>query len=748
MEHQEYLVNALRDLISLELFEAVEKGDLAKVKTLIEEGRADINARKVIEGVENRHLYNGNEVSILHLAAINGHKNIVDYLIVECGFPYFKTEMMSIGVGHPVEIITDIEPYIGQISATVPTVVDIVGQGNSREIKQKAADVIFMRAISQRYSRMLNGMTVARKEGNRAYINEMLRLITVAIGMIERCKNEVDYIPQKPDRPQIDYKLEFQKQVLTWISVCAKSVLVNYPQNRDISVDMQGIPIREIAFLGYLTDLLLSNRGQQYGSYIFDTADSELINAVMGNIVEELPGLALIINDHLNPTHPIRDITRPTTFISSLSRYYSDISILERIKYYTKIIINPNFDFRDPSGKESALRCIEAIGECFLGLSEDVKKMFAKVNIEAFVSIRNYLDHINGDCNNHRAGSKESRAERMQKLIFEHSPDAEEILRNIVQTDISHIDAVAASTLNVYKRDMQQILQPKELRRLPETVPQSFSRYVGEFETFLSLEEYKPVVGVISELSAISTTQTTAWQIEAKKILQIEELDKKQKEKAETKVKERWDTRIIEESDLGRRERNRLIDAIRKEEMQILAEESKAREIRLKLLMPKVRIIDENFKFLQKSLLRIEKLQEEIDCIFKRDIASLPFTSRIEQRRQAIEYNLIDFSEHLCGLCESEVFKDFYKRRFGSDIKKFQEGYVEKIRNYFSHVGKYKFHNPEGIDHAKFYTQIIPLMKEEMKKIEAVKIDIDNEIQPLLEESPSFIRERATLHSR
>ena len=179
----------IQDLINQELISAVKRGNLADVKNSIEHGGADIDT--ITE----------DGFSMLHLAAYRGYKDIVDYLIIDCAFNY-----------------QNLRPNLGPMTLSGVSISEITANDRAQ-----VANVIFLRGIAQRYS---EDDTVKR------YVNkdQILELMAIAINYLERSRNEEGFIAQNPDKPQIDRKVYFQQEVITWVSACAKTLV---QQERD-----------------------------------------------------------------------------------------------------------------------------------------------------------------------------------------------------------------------------------------------------------------------------------------------------------------------------------------------------------------------------------------------------------------------------------------------------------------------------------------------------------------------------------
>lgn len=212
-------------MMDQEFRNALQEGNLVMVRQLVE-----------VQGVDMTDT-DSDGFSALHIASYAGHRNIVHYLIVDRNFDYTTIK------------------HIGPLSLVSVAIDNIIAAGNRAE----AADVIFMRGIAQKY---VEDDTVKR----RIDIPAIMNLIIRAINYIERCKNEGGFIPNDPQRPEIDRKSEFQTEAVIWVSACAKSIRQNNVQiNHELDHILDGLKS-----LGKYMDLVHGSRGIQYGLNFVD----------------------------------------------------------------------------------------------------------------------------------------------------------------------------------------------------------------------------------------------------------------------------------------------------------------------------------------------------------------------------------------------------------------------------------------------------------------------------------------------
>jgi len=667
-----------------ELISAVKEGNLAVTKTLIESGGADINARDI------------NNLTILHLASRNGYKDIVDYLVIDKNFDY-----------------ENISPPIGPMTLSGVHVREIVGT----DIRA-AADVVLMRGMAQRYA---GDGTVKR------YVDvpKMLELIITSIGYIERSQNEIGFIAQNPHKPEINVKEFFQKEVLTWISACARSAMLN---NAKITEQYPNIPFKALSAIGKYTDLVHAMRGRQYDLKIVDTADQGIISAALPKIFDEL----FIIRDYLNGLHSSTHGNHISS-IPALVNYYSDISHLERIKIYTETIVNPLFNLNARIEKEALLRSLEALGEAIgTHLSETGRAVFQGIDIDSLLDIRNKLDHINGDMRNHKASSKESRAERLEELLEGNNQVALKLLEEIVKYDIHSIHQQTLLILDQYKATIVRPNYPKEhnqymhslimeedqmeaeeARCLAEswsniqhlekdlTRPLSSSSkipsYLKDFGGFLSLPRFLKQLpdSILGKLKAINTSQEQAWKGEAKKILFNN-----------SKFK---------------------LNAAQEEQLTILRDMLK---------------IDDNMYYLIQTINQITSARDLFYNIpkggtpyrFGSAVASL----KMDTCKKSIEFNLINFNEHVHDLCKNPAVQELYTQAYHTDISGIFNELIEKARNYFSHIGNNAFHGTQQIDHGTIIREIVPLAIQIHTHLVDIHQDLQGKALTLLTISPHW----------
>jgi hypothetical protein len=84
-----------------------------------------------------------------------------------------------------------------------------------------------------------------------------------AISLLQRSRNEPDFVAQIPDRPQINRKLEFQREAISWISAC---LAVAYYKNNGLARRDHLILFEQISSLINFMNLVNVVRGRQHGA--------------------------------------------------------------------------------------------------------------------------------------------------------------------------------------------------------------------------------------------------------------------------------------------------------------------------------------------------------------------------------------------------------------------------------------------------------------------------------------------------
>jgi hypothetical protein len=526
--------------------------------------------------------------------------------------------------------------------------------------------------------------------------------MVVAINYLECSKNDAAFIAQNPDKPQIDRKAYFQQEVITWVSACAKTLVQNKVKVTD-SEDTAMI-LKALSSLGKYTDLLHANRGLHYNLKIVDTADPKLVTIALPEILGELFVIRDYVQDHLNG-NALPVYGADVVAIPALVGYYSDISHLERILIYTKTVIDKHFDLNDRLDKEAVLRSVEAIGEALtMHISEASKKMFKGIDLKLLSGVRNHLDHINGDCNKHKASDKESRAVRMEELLDDRNDAAVGLLRKIVDNDIPYIHAQTSSILSCYKDAML----------LPE-LPDNYGDYAHNLmvhEEEMELQEteryeqsWNRVKSAPDSFERIQTTEESGlngfWVfLSLHRFLEGEPGS------------------ILGRLKANLHDQKRMKEILYSNGRQHLTNDQKEQ---LKVLMVVLKI-DENMYYLTQTMDRITAVRDLFYSIPKGEAAyrfgSSEASHKMDACIKSIEFHMINFNEHAQELYDNAAFRGAYLTSYGADDLASFDAFVAKARKYFAHIGNNAFHG-ESVDHGRIVTEIVPLAEGIHNKLTA-----------------------------
>ena len=670
----------IQDLINQELISAVKSGNIVDIKHIIEQGGAEITA------------LDEDGYSVLHLAVYRGYKDIVDYLVIDCAFDY-----------------QNLRPNLGPLTLSGASISEITADNRA-----EVANVVFLRGIAQKYS---EHDTVKR------YVNkdQILELMVAAINYLERSKNEEAFITQNPDRPQIDRKAYFQQEVITWVSACAKTLVQNKIKVTD-SEDTVVI-LKALSSLGKYTDLLHANRGLHYNLKIVDTADPKLVTIALPEILGELFVIRDYVQDHLNG-NALPVYGTDVVAIPALVGYYSDISHLERILIYTKTIMDEHFDLNDRLDKEAVLRSVEAIGEALtMHISEASKKMFEGIDLKLLSGVRNHLDHINGDCNKHKASDKESRAVRLEELLEDRNDAAIVLLQKIVENDIPYIHAQTSSILSNYKN---AILLPQ--------LPDNYDDYAYN----LMVHEEK-----------MELQETERYEQSWDRVKSVPDSFERTPTTEESGLNGFWAFlslhRFLEGepvSILGRLKDNldnekKLKEILYSNGRQHLTNDQKEQ---LKVLVAVLKV-DENMHYLTQTMDRITAVRNLFYSIPKGETAyrfgSSEASHKMDTCIKSIEFNIINFNEHAQELYDNAAFGEAYIASYGADDLASFDAFVAKARKYFAHIGNNAFHG-ESVDHGRIVTEIVPLAEGIHTKLTATYQTLHDQMTVFLVTTPNW----------
>lgn len=698
----------MRELINQSMLEAAKNGDLVAVGNMFDEG-ADILAR------------NGEGLTALHIASQSGYKNIVDYLVIERNFPYYEEVQVRYRNADIIES-RDLNPNFAPMSLAYVPVREIAG--NDRQV---AANIILMRGLAKTFAKT---NALPRLEVG-VDLNIYLNLALQAIEIIIRSHTEQNFVPRNPDRPQLNRKLEFQREALSWVSAC---LTIAYFKDSGLVERNPEIPFVQIRCLINIVDLVNMIRGRQHGAdgIVFD-AEKDVVDSFIPEILDDLPNLAIRLRYLIDQNNPAPTANQTCQNIKSLSSYYTDISILKIVEFYTNLVISQHFSLTTPINREAMLRSLEAIGEAIaVQLTPETRSLYNGLNTGALNEIRNRLDHINGDAREHRVLNSESRAVRLENLIRGYDPNNLQVLENICTNVISRIatrtnqilirfeearvrvggqishqhqvnellgnnEAARNYALLLTKENIKQI--HREFIRYP-MLPMFNEEYdhLAHFLRFLSVQSNLAFgTSVIGQLKAINTSNATAWNVDASRILGL------------TNQQIARNTRL------------------------------------LGILMSLTRSINSNMEYVVKTARSLEHPWDICEQIRlgrgRYAFGTPPASVIINACIKSMEFNLINFCEHADVICKNQNFRDFYQHRYHKDIRVYFEELIFQTRNYFSHITTNKHNIDEPIDHSRAILELRNEFIDLTAKLQTVHDDMKREVQTLLLLSPNYTQE-------
>ena len=414
--------------------------------------------------------------------------------------------------------------------------------------------------------------------------------------------------------------------------------------------------------------------------------------------------------------------------IPALSNYYSDTSHLERILIYTKPVVNAQFTLEGRIEKEAALRCIEAVGEAIgAHLSDLARGFFTEINIDDLISIRNYLDHINGDKRHHQASSDKSRAVRLEELLEGRNPVSLAMLTRVVQEDIPYIHKQASLALKHYKG-----------ATVSPTLPDSYDEYAHELllhEAKLDEQEHKcneeswenikalrtPIVHPVQDFAKNKNSGMRDFEmfLSMKRVMLQEPGSIFGSLKASM-----HNDREMKEILFGN-PRHHLNEAQR----------------RGFSLLKEILKIDENMHHLTKMMVQIREVREffyripkgETQYVFGSPTASLKMAACIK----SIEFNLINFNEHAEELHRSRTLQNLYTARYGENLERALDEFVAKSRKYLAHVGNNAFHG-QKVDLGTIVTEVVSLAEQIYGNINTVYQRLATNVVFFLSQTPNW----------